>query len=76
EYKIQRDWCKDNLPSEKINPHDPVNGAYSDTEFNAYMDKALIDISLRRNAWLTKKNSTEFLNYSAAISRSIALISS
>ena len=51
-------------------------GAYSDTEFNAYMDKALIDISLRRNAWLTKKNSTEFLNYSAAISRSIALISS
>lgn len=76
EFKIQRDWCKENLPEEKINPHDPVNGAYSDTEFNARIDKVLIEISINRSAWLAKKEGNTFLTYSAAICRSIALISS
>lgn len=75
EFKIQRDWCKDNLPNEMINPHDPVNGAYSDTEFNAHIDRALIDVSVSRNAWLTNKDDTNFLKYSASICRTIALIS-
>ncbi|UUO25082.1 hypothetical protein FGD67_19100 [Colwellia sp. M166] len=76
EFETQRDWCKENLPDEKVNPHDPVNGAYSDTEFNAHIDRALIDVSFNRSKWLAKKQDTTFLAYSAAICRTIALISS
>ena len=76
EFKVQRAWCKNNLPDEKVNPHDPVNGAYSDTEFNTHLDKALIDVSINRSEWLAKKEDTIFLTYSAAICRIIALISS
>jgi len=76
EFKVQRAWCKENLPDEKVNPHDPVNGAYSDTEFNAHIDRALIDVFMKRSAWLAKEESTIFLPYSASICRTIALISS
>lgn len=76
EFKTQRDWCKENLAEEKINPHDPVNGAYSDTEFYAHIDNALIDVSINRSTWLAKKEYTKFLAYSAAVCRTIALISS
>ena len=76
DFKTQRDWCKENLAEEKINPHDPVNGAYSDTEFNTHIDNALIDVSIKRSTWLAKKEDTEFLVYSAAVCRTIALISS
>jgi hypothetical protein len=76
EFKIQRGWCKENLPDEKVNPHDPVNGAYSDTEFNAHIDKALIDISIKRSTWLDRMEDSIFLSYSAAVCKTIALISS
>lgn len=76
EFEVQRAWCKDNLPDEKINPHDPINGAYSDTEFNVHIDKALINVSIHRSAWLVNKDDTTFLSYSAAFCKVIVLISS
>ena len=76
EFKAQRDWCKKNLPDEKINPHDPVNGAYSDTEFNKHLDNVLINISIKRSAWLDKMEDIMFLAYSSAVVKTIALISS
>jgi hypothetical protein len=76
EFEIQRVWCKDNLPEENINPHDPVNGAYSDTESNAHIDKALIDVAIKQTAWTEKSEDTMFLAYSSAVCKTIALISS
>ncbi len=76
EFKTQRDWCKENLSEEKINPHDPVNGAYSDTEFNTHLDNTLINISIKRSAWLEKMEVNMFHTYSKSVCQIIALISS
>lgn len=76
DFEVQRAWCTKNLPDEKINPHDPVNGAYSNTEFNTHLDNALINVSIKRNAWFEKMEDTMFLTYSKSVCQIIALISS
>ena len=76
EFKEQRAWAKDNLPSESVNPHDPVNGAYSDNEFNNYIDSAMVGISTDRNAWLERGSQTSFRIYSNALCHLFSLISS
>ncbi|MFA0130806.1 hypothetical protein AB4440_00645 [Vibrio splendidus] len=75
-YKEHRKWAKDNLESEKINPHDPVNGAYSDYQYNEFIDFALTDLSIKRTRWQSEKTSTKFVNYSSCIFRILSLITS
>lgn len=75
DFEVQRAWCLENLNEEKINPHDPVNGAYSDTEFNSHVDKTLIEVTIKKHAWTKKREDNTFLAYSTAVCRIIALIS-
>lgn len=86
-FKDQREWVKDNLPKETVNPHNPVNGAYSDYEFNQKLDSVMAKIAKTREWWLIPHKSLNvgpkekytprsFKEYSTAILELLALISS
>lgn len=86
DFKEQREWVKGNLPEEIINPHDPVNGAYSDYEFNQKLDVVLAKVAKKRAWWLIPHSSVQnspkekytpgsFKEYSTAILGLLALIS-
>jgi hypothetical protein len=87
EFKEQREWAKDNLLKERINPHDPVNGAYSDYEMNKLIDGAIAKVAKKREWWSSphatltsglkeKHTPTSFRGYSTAVLELLALLSS
>lgn len=84
EFKEQRAWTKDNLEEEKVNPHDPVNGAYSNYEFNKYFDQTIINLEISRQKFLDAsshlnldlKPQRAFHRYSNEMYRMLSLITS
>lgn len=76
EFKEQRSWSKNNLDTERVNPHDPVNGAYSDYQFNEFVDRANADIGEYRCIWSEKMTKKSFSQYSTSIFHLFSLITS
>lgn len=76
EYKEQRKWALNNLDPERVNPHDPVNGAYSDYQFNQIMDKSNVELEQSKEAWFKEGTDKRFLKYSRCVFSLLSLITS
>ncbi|MBD3611534.1 MAG: hypothetical protein HUJ13_03820 [Hydrogenovibrio crunogenus] len=78
QFKEQREWVSNNLPKKKkVNPHDPVNGAYPDEVFNSFLDKAMGKVvKTYRNSSVNPADQNKFHVYSGSVFEVMSLISS
>lgn len=75
-FKEQRQWTLHNLDIENVNPHDPVNGAYSDYQFNKIIDRSSIILEECKELWLRTRTVPNFQKYSYSLFDLLSLITS
>lgn len=78
QFKEQREWVSNNLPkTKKVNPHDPVNGAYPDEEFNSLLDKAMSKVAMNHlKSVENPANKSKFFYYSGSVFEVMVFITS